>query len=56
VIDRCRELVEHGVRASAIEEVDFAPVTRARDTTPPDAVAEVESLLDRIAPRLGALE
>jgi V/A-type H+-transporting ATPase subunit A len=56
VIDRCSELVERGVHASAIEEVDFSAVTRARDTTPPDAVAEVEAVLDRIAPRLGALE
>jgi V/A-type H+-transporting ATPase subunit A len=56
VIDRCRELVAHGVRASAIEEVDFTPVTRARDATPPGAVADVESVFDLIAPRLGALE
>ena len=56
VIDRCRELVEHGVRASAIEEVDFSAVTRARDATAPGAVAEVESVLDRIGPRLRALE
>ncbi len=56
VYDRCRELVERGVGASAIEEVDFSPVTRARDATAPGAVAEVEAVLARVAPRLGALE
>jgi hypothetical protein len=44
------------VAASAIEEVDFAPLTRARDATSPGAVAEVEAVYAQIAPSLGALE
>jgi V/A-type H+-transporting ATPase subunit A len=56
VQDRCCQLVEHGVSAAAIEEVDFSPVTRARDTTPSDGAEEVEAVLQRVAPQLGALE
>jgi V/A-type H+-transporting ATPase subunit A len=55
VVDRCRALVRKGVSAAAIEHVDFSPVTRVRDATPPDAVEEVERVLDRVAPALGAL-
>jgi V/A-type H+-transporting ATPase subunit A len=56
VIARCQILVQKGVPASAIEEVDFSLLTRIRDATPPDAVAEVEQIYARIAPSLGALE
>jgi V/A-type H+-transporting ATPase subunit A len=56
VYDRCRELVERGVAASAIEEVDLSPVTRARDATPPGAVEEVAAVYVRVAPTLAALE
>ncbi|HEX6130796.1 MAG TPA: ATPase, partial [Actinomycetota bacterium] len=54
--ERCLELVEHGVAAAAIEEVDFSPVTRARDATGPDGDAAVAAVLLRVAPHLGALE
>jgi len=56
VYDRCRELVERGVAASVIEEIDLSPVTRARDATPPGAVEEVAAVFARVAPSLGALE
>ena len=56
VHDRCAELVERGVAAAALEEVDLTPVTRARDATPPDGGDEVAAVFDRVAPRLGALE
>ncbi|HEY6032518.1 MAG TPA: hypothetical protein VIU44_18260, partial [Gaiellaceae bacterium] len=55
VHDRCRELVERGVQASAIEEADLSSVTRARDATPPDAVEAVEEIFSRVARTLGAL-
>jgi V/A-type H+-transporting ATPase subunit A len=55
VIERCREAVDAGVPAAAIEEVDFSELTRARDATPPDAVTEVERLFSTIAARIGAL-
>jgi V/A-type H+-transporting ATPase subunit A len=56
VVARCQLLVHKGVAASAIEEVDFAPLTRARDATSPGAVAEVEAVYAQIAPSLGALD
>jgi V/A-type H+-transporting ATPase subunit A len=56
VLDRCTELVGSGVAASAIESVDLAPVTRARDATGPDAADEVSRVYERVAPLLGALE
>jgi V/A-type H+-transporting ATPase subunit A len=56
VVDSCRELVEKGVSASVIEEVDFTSVTRARDATPPDAVDEVEDVFTTLSSKLGALK
>ena len=55
VVDRCEELVAGGVSATAIEEVDFSDVVRARDTTSPGAVSDVEAIYTRLAPSLGAL-
>jgi V/A-type H+/Na+-transporting ATPase subunit A len=55
VVDRCQELVDKGVAAEAIEEVDFSALTRARDATPPGAVAELEEIFTTIAARLGVL-
>ena len=55
VVDRCRELVEAGVPASAIEDVDLSAVTRARDATPPDAVEEIEDVFTAVAAKLRAL-
>jgi len=55
VYDRCRELLDRGVTASAIEDFDFSDVVRARDVTPPDGAAEVEAVLRRLTPGLGAL-
>ena len=36
IYDRCQALVDGGLPASAVEEFDFTPVTRARDETGPD--------------------
>ncbi len=55
VVERCRELVERGVSAEAIEEVDFSAATRARDATPPDGAAEVEDIFADIASTLRGL-
>ncbi len=55
IVDRCRELVEQGVTAAAIEEIDFSTLTRARDTTPPGAVAEIRALFPPLSARLEAL-
>ncbi len=57
VHDRCLALVEAGVPASVIEEVDWGPLVRARDETSSDDVAGVEAhrdlvleALDRLSP------
>jgi V/A-type H+-transporting ATPase subunit A len=39
VIDRCDELVEAGIAAAEIEELDFSPILRAAQETPPDGAA-----------------
>jgi V/A-type H+-transporting ATPase subunit A len=38
VVDRCDALVDSGVPAAAVEQVDFGPLVRARDETGPDDV------------------
>ena len=52
VHDRCLELIDQGVPASLLEEVDFAPLVRARDDARPDDVDLVTKQRDRV---LGAL-
>ncbi len=53
VHDRCLALVERGVLASIIEEIDWGPLVRARDETGPDDVAGVDA---RREPHSSALE
>ncbi len=36
VMARCEELVASGIPATTVEEIDFAPLVRARETTSPD--------------------
>ena len=48
VHERCLRLVEEGVRAERIEQADLSAVARARDETPPDGAAEIESLRGRV--------
>ena len=54
--DRCQELVEGGVLASLIEEVDWGPILRARDETGPHDVAGVQVRRDAVLADLDALE
>jgi V/A-type H+-transporting ATPase subunit A len=54
VHERCLELVEGGLPASAIEELDLTEVTRARDETGPDDAEGVERLRDGVLARLVA--
>jgi V/A-type H+-transporting ATPase subunit A len=56
VHDRCQELVEGGVLASLIEEVDWGPLVRARDETGPQDVAGVQVRRDAVLADLDALE
>ena len=55
VVDACRQLVDGGVAAATIEEVDFSAVTRARDSTPPDGANEVAGVFTEIASKLRGL-
>jgi len=48
VFDQCVALVEHGVAAAAVEEVDFSGVTRVRDEVGPDDDAAVETRRDEV--------
>lgn len=53
VSDRCLALVEAGLPVSAVEEFDFAPVTRAGDATGPD---DAQAVLQLRADVLAALD
>jgi V/A-type H+/Na+-transporting ATPase subunit A len=53
--DRCLSLVERGVPASVIEEVDLSDVARARDELAPDDAAGAATLRDRILADLEGL-
>ncbi|MDC2948866.1 V-type ATP synthase subunit A [Streptomyces heilongjiangensis] len=53
VADRCRELVDSGVPAASVEEVDFGPLLRAREDTGPQDTAEVAARRDAVLGRLG---
>ncbi|HET9322375.1 MAG TPA: V-type ATP synthase subunit A [Gaiellaceae bacterium] len=55
VVDACRRLVESGVAASAVEELDLSRVTRARDETPPDGATEVAGVFEEVAGKLRGL-
>lgn len=52
---RCLALVDRGVLASTIEEVDLGPLLRARDETAPDDVAGVMARCDQVLAALDLL-
>ncbi|MFJ7176004.1 V-type ATP synthase subunit A [Streptomyces massasporeus] len=53
VADRCRELVDAGVPAASVEEVDFGPLLRAREDAGPQDAAAVAARRDAVLARLG---
>jgi V/A-type H+-transporting ATPase subunit A len=53
VVDRCEELVDAGVVATAVEEADFSPIIRAREETAP---ADADAVLRRREPMVRTLE
>ncbi|GGR83999.1 ATP synthase subunit A [Streptomyces humidus] len=55
VVDRCGELVDSGVPAASVEEVDFGPLLRAREETGPHDAAGVTALRDAMLTRLVGL-
>jgi V/A-type H+-transporting ATPase subunit A len=55
VVDRCDELVEGGMTATEIEEVDFSPLLRAALETPPDGADGVRARLELMLDVLAAL-
>jgi V/A-type H+-transporting ATPase subunit A len=54
--DRCQSLVEGGVLASLIEEVDWGPIVRARDETGSEDAPGVLARRDIVLADLEALE
>jgi V/A-type H+-transporting ATPase subunit A len=56
VADACQRLVEHGVPAASVVEVDFSPVVRAREEVGADDRAAVEARRDEVLARLARLE
>jgi V/A-type H+/Na+-transporting ATPase subunit A len=55
VHEQCLELLDRGASAAGIEQVDFSEVVRARDETPFDDDAAVESLRARVLAELRGL-
>ncbi|MBD0422709.1 V-type ATP synthase subunit A [Streptomyces sp. TRM S81-3] len=55
VADRCRELVDSGISASSVEEVDFGPLLRAREDTGPHDAAGVAARRNAMLAGLGEM-
>ena len=55
ITDSCDELIERGITASEIEELDFSPVLRAAAETPPDGVDGVVARRDQLLATLAGL-
>jgi len=53
VVDRCDGLIEAGSTASEIEELDFSPLLRAAQETPPDDTAGVAARRQQVLDELG---
>ena len=54
--DRFIEVVERGVGADRIEQLDFSDATRIRDTTQPNEVDAIDDLRGMLLARLGGLQ
>jgi V/A-type H+/Na+-transporting ATPase subunit A len=54
-VGRCEELIDRGLTASEIEEVDFSPLLRAAAETPPDGMREVALRRDQMLDVLAGL-
>ncbi len=55
VVDRCDALVDGGLTAAEIEEVDFSPLLRAAQECAPDDADSVRGRRDQMLETLGAL-
>ncbi|OJV60915.1 MAG: ATPase [Cellulomonas sp. 73-145] len=55
VVDRCEAAIEGGSTATEIEELDFSPLLRAAQDTPPDGAAGIASRRQQQLDRLAAL-
>jgi V/A-type H+-transporting ATPase subunit A len=56
VVDACQRLVERGVPAASVEEVDFSPAVRAREEVGAEDVEAVAARRDEVLARLARLE
>lgn len=55
VLDDCESLIDDGVAAAEIEEIDFSPLMRAAQETPPDGVDGVAERRERMLAVLAGL-
>ncbi|MFZ2013468.1 MAG: V-type ATP synthase subunit A [Nocardioides sp.] len=55
VVDECDAMVERGITASEIEELDFSALLRAAQETPPDGAEPVEARCRRLVESLRLL-
>ena len=55
VVDRCDALVESGVTAAEIEELDYSPLVRAAQECAPDDAQAVRARRDAMLRTLGGL-
>lgn len=56
VVDTCRRLVDDGVAATTIEELDLTPVVRAREETGPQDAAGVVDRCQAVLRELGGVQ
>ena len=55
LVQECDAVVDRSVTAAEIEELDFSPLLRAGEETPPDDVDEIVARRDQMLGRLAAL-
>ncbi|WP_037937162.1 V-type ATP synthase subunit A [Streptosporangium roseum] len=46
IIERCQDLVEHGIPVASIEERDFSPILRAKDASEEEITTRRDTVLD----------
>jgi len=56
VVDGCNALVDRGVTATEIEDLDYSVLLRAAQDTPPDGVAEVVARREQVLAALAGLQ
>ncbi len=55
VVDACESLIDRGIAAAEIEEIDFSPLLRAAQQTPPEGIDGVTQCRDHLLTTLAGL-